>query len=231
MSVVDDQGEAGILHDIACRRERTLKKMKVVSAVEPVVNTVLVINWPMTAAQPRLELMRHWPKRLTSLAGLLREFQRDPRGFMRTRLNINVRSVDNPRCVMLKNLCEGFLCYQQNGHHGTELDAMNHWADGVLNNLCNLRSDTIGRLPGVGLATVTNLCQRLGRDCAKPDRYVMRVLKDEWKLNIRKCQLGALASRLGVSQLYLDKLLYEYGRALGRCPGSNRCSAFASPRT
>jgi len=87
---------------------------------------------------------------------------------------------------------------------------MLHWARNF--ELRKIKSDPIGKLPGVGPATVQNLRMLMGMNVVKPDRNVLNVLRKEFGISIKCTQLDDLAKELGLSPIYLDKVLYEYGQ-------------------
>ena len=211
MGVDDTTGETGTLKELALAREQNIKSK---SPIESILNTALAINWKWTIAKPRIDrFLREFPE-INSLEKLDRTLARlDARTFAKKYLNIKVNTKKpdvNPKYQMLKSLCSAFLNYQRVHKLQTETEALHHWAKQV--DLSDLKHDSIGGITGVGPAAVQNLRLCLGYNVAKPDRHVERVLAQLFCLKIRWYQFPELANDVGLSELYLDKVLYEYGR-------------------
>ena len=119
----------------------------------------------------------------------------DPVVFCKEYLNINASSDSNPKYVLLKNLVQGFLEYQTAFNCRSEIEALRSWATHF--RIENMQTDLIGRYSGVGMGVVNNIRLNLGYSVIKPDRHVLRGIKDQLGLDICIEQFDGLASELG----------------------------------
>lgn len=179
-----------------------------------IVGTALVINWKYETAKSRIDRFEKNYPRIDSLEKLNKAIDKTPANvFIKDYLNINPNPVHpelNPKYVMLVNLCKSFLEYKKMKMIKDDKEAMKDWADNV--DVFNIKDDFIGRIKGVGPGVVLNILLSLGYDVVKPDRHVIATSKNQFNLKIAPYEFANLSNAVGESQLYLDKVLFEFGR-------------------
>lgn len=185
--------------------------------VDIIVNTSLAINWKWTTAKSRIDYFLTKFPEINSLQKLNEEISKfdDCRKFMQKYFNLNAKSERNPKYRLLKSLTKGFLDlsgeYSISLREEDEIKILKCWAEKFLSHRV-IKNDPIGRLDGVGEGTIYNMLLLLGYDVVKPDRHFKRMLNEHFNLSYSPSTLEGLCKVLGCSQVYLDKVLYEYGR-------------------
>lgn len=193
----------------------TLKKSN--DSLSPILRTALVINWREELMQKRYARFReHFPhiKSLLSLKKAMGDVS--ALGFCKEYLDINANPMQaekNPKYMLLKELTEGFLEYQQKSKKETEIEAIRDWASNL--NMNKLNEDFIGRRHGVGPGVVENIRLNLGCSVIKPDRHVIGVLKKIFYIDFSYENYKAFAKAIEVDPFYLDCLLFKYGKIKG----------------
>ena len=214
--VISLTGEKMKIKELAVQREQinnqTIRKN--ISPVYPVISTALAINWKENLALPRKERFFKLYPQIDTLEKLKEViYKTEPRQFLAEYLNINSNQDDpskNPKYTLLKNLCEGFLEYKVENNITSEIEAILDWANKV--NINNLDTDIIGKRSGVGPAVVQNIQLTLNFNTIKGDRTVLRQLSD-FGIKVKPENVATVATELGVSEVYLDTVLFEYGKA------------------
>jgi hypothetical protein len=209
----DSTGERNKLSILASKREKVFLTSKLKMSSYPLIEVSLVINWNYTKlAKPRIDrFKKDFPeiKTISQLDQLLKSTL--PGVFLKKYLGINSSNPErNPKYNLLKSLVKGFIEYQKQTGIENEIKMLYHWGDHII--LKNYKEDPVGKQPGVGQGVIQNLSLCLGMQVLKPDRHVINTIKNQLKLDVSPIEFPELAKELGVSPLYLDKVLFEYGR-------------------
>lgn len=213
--VIPEDGEITLkeLGDKRLKEILSIDKTKI-SPVYPVVSTALAIRSRESAAIKRKKRFFEKFPEITSLEKLKIVLETtDPRDFLSTYLDIKSNLPDptqNPKYARLKNLCNGFLEYKSAKNIDSEIDAILDWAEKV--DVHQLDNDIIGSKNGIGPATIQNIRLTLKFNEIKGDVNVLNVLKDEVKIIVKSENVDEIASQLGIPKIYLDTLLFEYGK-------------------
>jgi len=206
--VKDNDGKMTTIGEIA--REET-KTLKVQNSATALITTVLAMRqrWNETA-RPRVEAFKanySHTETLQDLKDLIDSM--DEREFCNKALNLRIRKTSFPRYVILKELVEGFSAYQKERGFNDDWEAIQDWARRV--DIRNLENDVIGKIKGVGLATVQNLRLICGIDTVKPDIHVKEALKEIGLGN--EIEVVELLSDLkGYSSVELDQIFWHWDK-------------------
>lgn len=182
---------------------------------EALLNTALAIRqrWKETV-EPRLAAFKkNYPSTRTvydlrMLVDSMNEYDFCKNGF-----GMHITETPNRRYKMLKDMIAVFIKYQEEKGFSSDKEAMKDWAEKC--NLSNLKNDTIGRLPNVGLATVQNLRICMGMNTLKPDVHIKNALKEIGLGN--DADLCDLVSELtGYSPLELDQIFWHWDREISK---------------
>lgn len=173
--VKDKEGKMTTIGELA---KKETKALKVESAAMALVTTVLAMRqrWNETAS-PRVKAFKvRYPhvKTLQDLKDLINSMSE--REFCKDVLSLNIRKTPFWRYVMLSNLIEAFDTYRTENGFTDDWEAIQQWAKKV--DAKNLEKDIIGKIQGVGPATLQNLRLICGIDTVKPDVHVKEALKE-----------------------------------------------------
>lgn len=207
--VKDDEGKTTTIGEIA-RKEK--KALKVENAAMALVTTVLAMRqkWNETAG-PRVKAFKvKYPhvKTLQDMKDLIDSMSE--REFCKKVLNLNIKKTSFWRYVMLKNLIKAFTVYRTEKGFNGDWEAIQDWAKKV--DIKNLEDDIIGRIEGVGPATLQNLRLSCGIDTVKPDVHVKEALKEiELGNEIEVVEL--LSELTGYSSVELDQIFWYWDKS------------------
>ena len=213
---VTNENDSVTIRQLALRRQKEAVECDKLSKspVDSVVSTALVINWGEELARPRI---KHFKKKQINSIEMLYEtiLNTEPKLFLKEYLDINSdKPTYNPKYKLLKTLCQAFLKYKTKHNFESEIEAMIHWADNL--DIKDLDNDTVGKNYGVSYGVVQNIKLTLGYNVIKPDRHVLKILKERLNKTIKPQELSELAVDLEMSELYLDTLLFEYGKLISK---------------
>jgi len=187
--------------------------LKVENSAIALINTVLAMRqrWNETA-QPRVESFKeNYPDvgTLEDLDGLIGSMSE--KEFCEKVLGFRIKKTQFPRYIMLKELVEAFTTYQREGSFNDDWEAIQDWAKKV--DIRNLENDIIGKIKGIGLATVQNLRLICGIDTVKPDVHVKEALKEIGLGN--EVEVVELLSELtDYSCRELDQIFWHWDKAI-----------------
>ena len=96
----------------------------------------------------------------------------------------------------------------------SDFDYLNKWAKNI--DINNYKTDPIGKIPNVGIATIQHLRMIFGVNTIKPDQRVKQVLKFEFgieKLSDLKVIIAMeqIAKITNLDVLFLDQMFVKYG--------------------
>ncbi|SDN31152.1 hypothetical protein SAMN05660299_02499 [Megasphaera paucivorans] len=96
----------------------------------------------------------------------------------------------------------------------SDFEILHQWA--MTGDYKNYKSDSIGGIHGIGLATFQHLRMNFGADTVKPDQRVKEVLKREFELQLSNdiANIEAveyIAKVTNQSALYMDQVFVNYG--------------------
>lgn len=178
--------------------------------VEAIINTVLAMRqkWK-ESAEPRFEnYQKHFQyiDTLYKLDELIKT--RSEADFCKHVLGLNITKANYWRYIMLCDMVNAFLGYQEEKGFSSDREAMMDWARSC--NLSKLENDPIGMLNNVGLATVQNLRMCLGIDTIKPDVHIISALKEIGLGNeVEICEL--ISELTGRKCIELDQIFWNWG--------------------
>jgi hypothetical protein len=213
IGIDDSTGERNKLSLLAKKREKLFLSSKLKTSAGPLIEVSLVINWNYArTAKPRIDRFnKEFPeiKTIHQLDNLIKKTT--PGLFLKKYFDINSSDPrNNPKYKLLRSLIAGFQEYQLKIGIDDEIEMLYHW--GKQMNLQEYSKDPVGKQKGVGPGVVQNLRLCLGMQVVKPDRHVINTIKNQLKIDVKPTEFPALAKELGVSPLYLDKVLFEFGR-------------------
>lgn len=213
IGIDDSTGERNKISFLAKKREKLFLNSKLKTSAGLLIEVSLVINWNYTrTAKPRIDrFKKEFPeiKTIQQLDHLIKSTS--PKLFLEKYFNIHsTNPLRNPKYQLLRSLVAGFQEYQLKIGIDDEIEMLYHW--GKQMNLKEYRKDPVGKQKGVGPGVIQNLCLCLGMQVVKPDRHVINTIKNQLKIDVRPTEFPALAKELDVSPLYLDKVLFEFGR-------------------
>lgn len=212
--VVTDAGTNSIaaLCEVSDKKSKLL--LESIDPLTPILRTALVINWRESSMQSRYDRFRKLYPAISNLSDLQNALDStDAMLFCKDYLDIKANPLKpdaNPKYALLKTLTKGFLEYKVEFGFAAEIDAIRHWALNL--KVSELKKDSIGKRKGVGIGVVENIRLNLGYPVIKPDRHVIGVMKQCFKLDIPCERYIEFATLLGLNARYLDCVLFEYGK-------------------
>ncbi|MFX0211067.1 MAG: hypothetical protein ACFFDT_34125, partial [Candidatus Hodarchaeota archaeon] len=178
---------------------------------EALINTVLAVRqrWDETVV-PRLKAFRRNYRNIKTIYDLKELIESmSEHDFCDKVFGMKIKETPNQRYEMLKGMVTSFIQYQKEKGFSSDSKAMKDWA--YYCDLSDLKSDIIGGLPNVGLATVQNLRICLGIHTLKPDVHIKRAMEEIGLGN--DVEVCALISELtGYSPLELDQIFWQWDR-------------------
>lgn len=176
------------------------KGMREETPAAVLVNTALSINWNWKAAEKRVDrFYTNYPdvKSFSDLNELIQSM--NGVDFCREVFDIAAQP-GNPKHKRLKDLLQAFLDFKIKCGLKDDWETIQRWGQQV--NIDNIAQDPIVReRPGIGLATVQNIKIVSGFDTSKPDRRIVQVLEQRFKMN-----LGMSGSKLSNAVHKMEEL-------------------------
>jgi hypothetical protein len=199
--------EAGATIGEIVQRERQEKWVN--NHVEAIINTVLAMHnrWDSFGG-PRFEKYQHVYYDTNTLYKLKELIEnRTESEFCDEVLGFNITKNHNWRYLMLCDMVDAFIKYQEDRGLESDNDAMMKWAEEFD---ASNENDPIINIKYVGLATVQNLRLCLGTDTIKPDVHVKNALAEIGLGD--EVQICELVSELtGIPRRELDQIFWKWG--------------------
>lgn len=193
--------------------EQAPKDAKNYKPLDVLVSTALAINsrWA-SYARPRVErFQQFYSHDFDDIAAFHNEFnQLSANQFLHTYFDTN-GGEKNQKYTRMQALLNGFELCAKSYPIKSDKEILENWANHV--DVDQHTKDVFGSQKNIGPATLKNILLCMGKNVTKPDRQVIKVLNQEFGVNPCKAsEFEAFAEQLGVKPLYLDQVLFHYGR-------------------